>query len=125
MSATGNLGIIIGLFLGKPVGIALFSFLAVVLGFCTLPSDFKWRHLIGTGFLGGIGFTMSVFITLLAYNDTEVINLSKMAILIASLLAGITGFIWLRVTLKKENVITSYSIHYTKLYEKRKVSLKV
>ncbi len=82
--------------LGKPFGIFLLSFLAVTLGFCKLPPGLNWRHVFGAGVLGGIGFTMSIFITNLAFvGDAAAINASKMAILLASLLAGIVGIAWL------------------------------
>jgi len=97
-----SLGIITGLVIGKPLGIVLFSLLGSSLGLCTLPSDLKWKNIIGAGLLGGIGFTMSIFITLLAFDDTEVINNSKIAILIASLIAGSIGFGVLQLTLKKQ-----------------------
>jgi NhaA family Na+:H+ antiporter len=54
----------LGLVIGKPLGIWLFSFVAVTLGICTLPKDLKWSNILGAGMLGGIGFTMSIFITL-------------------------------------------------------------
>ena len=95
-----SLGIIAGLVLGKPLGIWLFSYIGVRSGFCTLPSELKWKNIIGVGILGGIGFTMSIFITLLAFDNSDIINNSKIAILVASLLAGLTGFIFLRQTLK-------------------------
>lgn len=96
-----SIGIILGLVIGKPLGIVLFSLLGVGIGLCTLPSDLKWKNIIGAGFLGGIGFTMSIFITLLAFDDAEVIDHSKIAILVASLLAGCIGFFFLKFTLKK------------------------
>ncbi len=96
-----SVGIILGLVIGKPLGIVLFSLLGVGIGLCTLPSDLKWKNIIGAGFLGGIGFTMSIFITLLAFDDAEVIDHSKIAILVASLLAGCIGFFFLKFTLKK------------------------
>jgi NhaA family Na+:H+ antiporter len=95
-----SIGIILGLVIGKPMGITIFSFLSVVLGFSVLPPDLKWKNIAGVGLLGGIGFTMSIFITLLAYNDATLIFHSKIAILIASAIAGISGFVFLRVTLK-------------------------
>lgn len=95
-----SLGIIAGLVLGKPIGIFLFSLIGVTIGFCALPADLKWKHIIGAGFLGGIGFTMSIFITLLAFSNAEMIDQSKIAVLIASIVAGIIGFLWLRITLK-------------------------
>jgi NhaA family Na+:H+ antiporter len=66
-----------------------------------LPQAVKWKHIFATGFLGGIGFTMSIFITLLAYDDIHIIDDSKMAILVASLIAGMIGFVSLKVTLRK------------------------
>ena len=91
-----------GLVIGKPLGIWLFSFIGVGLGLCVLPTDLKWKNIVGAGFLGGIGFTMSIFITLLAFDDTAIINNSKIAIFIASLIAGIIGFAFLRLTLKAQ-----------------------
>jgi len=103
LSHSNSLGILLGLVIGKPLGIFLFSFLGVSLGLCALPKDLKWSSIIGAGMLGGIGFTMSIFITLLAFkNDGEdVITYSKIAILIASFIAGTVGFLWLKFTLKK------------------------
>lgn len=101
LSHINSLGIIIGLVIGKPLGIWLFSFIGVGLGVCSLPKDLKWKNIIGAGFLGGIGFTMSIFITLLAFDTTDVINNSKIAILIASLIAGTIGFMVLKFSLKK------------------------
>jgi NhaA family Na+:H+ antiporter len=102
LSHNNSLGIILGLVIGKPLGIWLFSFLAVTLGICTLPKDLRWKNILGAGMLGGIGFTMSIFITLLAFkNDGEaVITYSKIAILIASFLSGTLGFLWLMYTFK-------------------------
>lgn len=95
--STNSLGIIAGLTLGKPLGIVAFSFAAVALGLCRLPLDLAWRHVLGAGLLGGIGFTMSIFITNLAFvGQADVISASKMAIFLASLIAGILGFVWLK-----------------------------
>ena len=96
-----SIGIILGLVIGKPLGIWLFSFVAAGLGLCSLPTDLKWKNIIGAGFLGGIGFTMSIFITLLAFEDQKVIDHSKIAILVASLVAGSIGFLFLKSSLKK------------------------
>lgn len=93
---SNSLGIFAGLLVGKPVGIVLFSFLSVKLGLSHLPSDVLWKHIIGAGFLGGIGFTMSIFITLLAFSCPEIIQTSKTTILVSSLLAGVMGFLILR-----------------------------
>jgi NhaA family Na+:H+ antiporter len=75
--------------------------LAVSLGICKLPSDMNWKTIIGVGFLGGIGFTMSIFITLLAFDDKTIISNAKFIILLSSLIAGIIGFVFLKNTLKE------------------------
>jgi NhaA family Na+:H+ antiporter len=102
LNHSNTLGIMLGLVIGKPLGIWLFSFVAVTLGICTLPKDLKWSNILGAGMLGGIGFTMSIFITLLAFKNDgeEVITYSKIAILIASFIAGTIGFLWLKFSLK-------------------------
>lgn len=102
LSHPNAIGIITGLVIGKPLGIWLFSFIAVSLGICTLPKELRWKDILGAGMLGGIGFTMSIFITLLAFKNDgeEVITYSKIAILIASFIAGLVGFLWLKLTLK-------------------------
>jgi len=100
LGETNSMGIIAGLVIGKPLGIWLFSFIGVGLGLCALPADLKWKNILGAGMLGGIGFTMSIFITLLAFENTEMVNNSKIAILIASVIAGICGLLWLKATLK-------------------------
>jgi len=97
LSSLNSLGILVGLVLGKPVGILLFSFAAVAIGICRLPLDLAWRHVLGAGMLGGIGFTMSIFITNLAFvGHADIINASKMSILAASVIAGTIGFVWLK-----------------------------
>ncbi|MDA3865642.1 MAG: Na+/H+ antiporter NhaA [Salinivirgaceae bacterium] len=101
ISQNYSLGIAAGLILGKPIGVFLVSLLAVSLGLCTLPKELNWKTIIGVGFLAGIGFTMSIFITLLAFNDATVIDNSKLMILLASLAAGIIGFIVLNINLRK------------------------
>ena len=101
LMSMNSLGILGGLIIGKPLGITLFCIMAVVSGICILPPDLKWSHIIGAGILGGIGFTMSIFICNLAFNgDIQIINSTKIAILLASLFAGLTGFIWLRYLCK-------------------------
>jgi Na+:H+ antiporter, NhaA family len=89
-------GVALGLLLGKPIGILLASWLTVQLKFARLPSGVSWRHILGVGFLGGIGFTMSLFIAQLAYT-APTLNLAKIGILVGSLLAGIIGFLLLRL----------------------------
>lgn len=98
LTSINSIGIAAGLVLGKPLGVALFCFAAVISGLSQLPPGLKWSHIVGAGMLGGIGFTMSIFITNLAFatNPAE-INESKMAILLASLIAGVGGYIWLKI----------------------------
>lgn len=88
-----GLGIIIGLFLGKPIGITLTSWIVVKLGWGALPAKVKWIHIVALGFLGGIGFTMSVFIALLSFTSPEIQTSSKVAVLIGSTISGIIGYI--------------------------------
>lgn len=95
-----SLGVALGLVLGKPIGIFLLTFLTVKIGWCQLPSDMNWKSVLGVGFLGGIGFTMSIFITLLAFDSAAIINNTKLVIVFSSLLAGIIGFVFLKATLK-------------------------
>lgn len=102
LSQPYSIGIMLGLIVGKPLGIFILSYLTVVLGICKLPDDMNWKSLIGVGFLGGIGFTMSIFITLLAFDDATIINNSKLVILLSSLIAGLVGFVLLKITLKRE-----------------------
>ena len=94
-------GILCGLIMGKPVGIILFSLLSVYLGICELPKNLNWKHISGAGFLAGIGFTMSIFITLLAFDKNELINSSKLMILIASFISSILGFVLLRIVTRR------------------------
>ncbi len=90
------LGIVIGLFLGKPIGIMGFSWLASKLRIGQLPDSVTWNQLAGMGFLAGIGFTMSLFIGELAFSGSESLLLAKFGILIGSLVSAIIGFICLR-----------------------------
>jgi NhaA family Na+:H+ antiporter len=96
LTTSNSLGVFAGLFFGKPLGIFLASFFAVKTRWSQLSADLSWKHIIGAGFLGGIGFTMSVFITLLAFSDPAIIQNTKISILLSSLLAGLTGFLILR-----------------------------
>ena len=99
-------GIVFGLILGKLIGINLFSFIAIKLKISSLPDKSRWVHMIGAGFLAGIGFTMSIFIALLSYKDNQDLQDSaKFAILTASVLAGFLGYLLLKSTAKKENII--------------------
>lgn len=95
------LGIMGGLILGKPIGITLFSYIAVKTGLGKLGENVQWKHMIGVGMLGGIGFTMSIFITLLAFGDnTHFVNDSKLFILLSSLVSAIFGYVWLSYVLR-------------------------
>ena len=93
LATPNSLGVTTGLLLGKPLGIFSASFLAIKTGLAELSEDLSWNHILGAGFLGGIGFTMSIFITLLAFDDPEIIQSTKMVVLLSSLLAGGTGFL--------------------------------
>ena len=90
------LGIVLGLTVGKPIGIVGASWLAVRAGIAELPQGVTWRHMLGTGVLAGMGFTMSLFIASLAFIDPDRLAMAKLAILLASLLAGAAGFLILR-----------------------------
>jgi len=87
-----GLGIIFGLFLGKPIGILLTSFICTKLKISRLPEGSNWLHIIGVGFLAGIGFTMSIFVSLLSFQNPLFIAEAKLSILVTSLVAGLTGF---------------------------------
>lgn len=100
-AANYGIGIATGLIVGKPLGILALCLIAVFTGICKLPPGIKWVHLIGAGCLAGIGFTMSIFITLLAFEDAVIINNAKLVILISSLFTALLGLIVLRLTLKK------------------------
>ena len=92
-----TIGITLGLFLGKPLGISLFSYLAVKTGLAYLPEGVRWSHIIGASILGGIGFTMSLFISGLSFTEPALLDYSKLAILIASILSAVAGITFLGV----------------------------
>ena len=96
-----SIGIVLGLLIGKPLGIFLFAYISTKLGYCSLPHDIQWKHLLGAGMLGGIGFTMSIFISLLAFQNEGNIEGAKIAILLASTAAGILGFLFLKRSFSK------------------------
>jgi Na+:H+ antiporter, NhaA family len=102
LSSPYGLGVIAGLFIGKPLGILSFCYVAVKLRICRLPAKLNFKHILSVACLGGIGFTMSIFITLLAYSNETVINNSKLAIIIGSLCAVIVGLLLLNITLVKQ-----------------------
>jgi Na+:H+ antiporter, NhaA family len=96
LSSSLGLGILLGLLIGKPVGITLFSWLSVRLGIAQLPAGVKWIQVLGMGIIAGIGFTMSIFIALLSFTDPGFQTQAKFAILGASLLAGLMGYIFMK-----------------------------
>ena len=103
LSSVNSIGIMAGLVLGKPLGVMVLCYVAVGIGWCRLPADLNWRHIAGAGMLGAIGFTMSIFITQLAFaTNAAEINASKMAVLVASAVAGICGYGWLMIVSKRE-----------------------
>lgn len=91
-----SLGIVFGLMFGKPIGIISFILISIILKLGKLPEGISMKQIIGLGFLGGIGFTMSIFISLLAFSDAEYVLNAKLAVLIASCLSGIIGFVVLK-----------------------------
>jgi NhaA family Na+:H+ antiporter len=102
-SATLPLGVILGLAIGKPIGITLLSFIAVKLKVAELPTGINFTHIIGVGLLAGIGFTMSIFITELAFTTEEFTNTAKLSVLVGSVIAGAAGFFMLKAKLSPAN----------------------
>jgi Na+:H+ antiporter, NhaA family len=98
LAEPNSIGIVLGLLVGKPLGVVLLSLLAVACRVSALPDEVRWAHIVGAGLLGGIGFTMSIFITNLAFEgEPDIVNASKLAILLASVVAGLAGLAWLRL----------------------------
>ncbi len=95
-------GIFFGLLLGKPAGIFLFSLLSVKLKIAELPVGVKWGQVLALGVIAGIGFTMSIFIDSLAFDNVELINMGKATILVTSSLAAILGLAAIALTCKKQ-----------------------
>jgi Na+:H+ antiporter, NhaA family len=95
LNSNNSMGIMAGLVLGKPIGILLFCYAAIKLRIAKLAEGVSWAQLAGAGILAGIGFTMSIFITLLAFHDQEIIKHSKIVILFSSLIAGVAGYLFL------------------------------
>jgi len=92
-------GIFFGLVVGKPIGVTLATFIAVKLGLCELPTAVNFKRVFGAGLLAGIGFTMSIFVSMLAFKDPQYVNEAKLMILVASVVAAISGFFYLKMTL--------------------------
>ena len=93
-------GVMLGLLVGKPLGIMLMSFAIVKSKLASLPENVNWFHMLGASILGGVGFTMAIFVANLAYTDEMHIATAKLAILAASLLAGVLGFVFLLLQAK-------------------------
>ena len=96
-----TLGVLLGLVVGKFLGIALFSWIAIRLGLGKLPQGVSWKQLLGAAWLGGIGFTMSLFISQLAFKDPLLVEQAKLGILLASLVAAMAGLVWLYLAAAK------------------------
>lgn len=105
VTSSVSIAIICGLMVGKPLGILSFSWLAVKLKISKLPAQTRWTQIAGLGLLGGIGFTMSIFIALLSFGEVEHQTQAKFAILIASVSAGILGYVILKYIGKKKKRI--------------------
>jgi len=96
-----SLGVALGLVAGKLIGIAGFSWIAVKFGLTSLPPGLNFKHIVGVGLMGGIGFTMSIFIAELGFaHQAQDLLMAKSGILIGSVIAGVSGFIWLYFTCK-------------------------
>ena len=93
-----TLGVFLGLALGKPVGITAFSWLAIRMRLTELPNGLTWRHMIGGGILGGIGFTMSLFIANVAFSERLLLDEAKLAVIATSIVVGVAGFAFLSLT---------------------------
>ena len=87
-------GVVAALVLGKPLGVLLSTWSLVKLGLCRLPSGVAWGGVVLVALLAGIGFTMSIFISMLAFNDPQTLSVAKLAVLIGSVIAGVLGMGW-------------------------------
>lgn len=99
-----SLGIIVGLVIGKPLGIFLAVYLADYFGLAKKPEVLRWVDIFGVCLLGGIGFTMSIFISSVAYTDIELVNLAKLAVIIASIISALFAILWLIIYKKKSEI---------------------
>lgn len=96
-------GVALGLLLGKPLGIMFFSFLIVkVFKMASLPEHVNWMHMMGASILGGVGFTMAIFVANLAFHDAADVTIAKAAILLASTLSGVIGFLFLLFAARRD-----------------------
>jgi NhaA family Na+:H+ antiporter len=94
-------GVVAGLIIGKPIGVTLFTWLAVRSGLALLPAAIAWRHIFGVAWLGGIGFTMSLFISELAFGEHQAADSARIGILVGSVVAGVVGYLVLRSVLPR------------------------
>ncbi len=101
-----TVGIFAGLLVGKTVGIFAFAWLTVRLGLADLPSGIAWKHIFGAGMLGAIGFTMSLFVSNLAFRGTLLRAEAKLSILITSFVAGVLGYLYLRYVTRNDAAAT-------------------
>src|SRR5690606_342102 len=101
LTSSLGLGIFFGLLVGKPVGIFITSWICNRLGMGTLPEGSSWTHIIGVGLLAGIGFTMSIFISILSFNNPLFVSEAKLSVLLTSVIAGTAGFILLKTNSRK------------------------
>jgi NhaA family Na+:H+ antiporter len=99
LSSPVTWGVVAGLALGKPIGITLFAWLAVRIGIAILPGAISWLQVSGVAFLGGIGFTISLFVAELAFEDGPIADSARIGILVGSVVAGVAGYIVLNATL--------------------------
>jgi len=97
-----SLGVMFGLLIGKPVGIVFFCWLLVKLKLGQLAEGISWKHMIGLGLLAAIGFTMSIFISMLAFKDSFTQDISKMAVMVASVIAIALGYAWFKLFIKEK-----------------------
>jgi NhaA family Na+:H+ antiporter len=99
LTGPNSIGIVLGLLIGKPLGITASAMIGAKLGILSLPEDLTWSHIAAVSVLGGVGFTMSIFITLLAFSDPTIVQDAKIAVLAASTAAGVLGYGMLRLAL--------------------------
>ena len=100
-----GMGIVLGLIVGKPLGILLISWLSVKLKLSELPENAKWVHILGVGLLAGIGFTMSIFISILSFADPLLVQEAKFSILVGSVISGLLGYLVLNFYSKKKDKV--------------------
>lgn len=104
LTSNMGLGIMVGLFVGKTIGIFTTSFLCIKSGLAQLPDKATWSHIAGVGMLGGIGFTMSIFVSILSFNDPLHVEEAKLAVLVGSLISGSCGYFFLKMLSKRQQI---------------------